>query len=292
MSNEHQTEPLGLRLRRAREARGLSVEDASRQLHLPRRVIDLIDRSEWASLPGGIHLRGQLMSYARLVGVPREEVDAVAAARPPEPPPLVTMSQTSRFRRTLDRSARNLVYVAITVVLALPVWLGTREHLSSRDAALTPLDQTPAELQSAATGTPSVVTPVVQPPLLASLTPYQRSAPVPVQDAPDEAEPGAAEAAPADAPVAAPADGLVLRANGESWFEVVGHDGQRIEQGILRPGVSRSFPSREVARVTLGNAPEVEVLNGGRPVDTTPYRRAQVARFNMSADGVVAPPNG
>lgn len=288
-------EPLGLKLRQAREGQGMRVEDVARQLRLPKRVIELIEASDWERLGNGIHLRGQLLSYARLVDVPREAVDAQYGPRPQAEPQLVAMAQTSRLRRSLDRSARKFVYVAITAVLALPVWLGTREHLAGRDLALTPLDRTPTELDAGdAPSRPADAgsdPQLRQPPLLASLTPgYQRNpAPpsllVPAESAAGDADASGARQSEADG------DGLVLRASGESWVEVVGHDGQRLEHGILQPGTSRQFSAGDVAHVTLGNAQAVEVLNGGETVDLAPYRRAQVARFTMSPDGVVAPSN-
>lgn len=291
MPNDIQTEPLGLRLRQAREAQGLRIDDVSSQIRLPRRVIEAIEACDWERLGSGVHLRGQLMSYARLVDVPRSEVDAHFPARPPAEP-LVTMAHTSRLKHTLDRSARKFVYVAITAVLALPVWLGTREHLDGRDSALTSLDQAPLDL--GVDGATPVVDDRFDTPVLASLTPAYQREPSPLQGpvVPPLAD-SAAEGADAPAPADPGGDaGLVLRAHGESWFEVYGHDGQRLAQGLLQDGEVRQFEVGAPARVTLGNAEAVDVLNAGRTVDLAPYQRAQVARFTISRDGSLTPPGG
>ncbi|MBS7455967.1 RodZ domain-containing protein [Coralloluteibacterium stylophorae] len=291
MPNDIQTEPLGLRLKQAREAQGLRIDDVSGQIRLPRRVIEAIEACDWDRLGSGVHLRGQLMSYARLVDVPRSEVDAHFPARQPVEP-LVTMAHTSRLKHTLDRSARKFVYVAITAVLALPVWLGTREHLSGRDSALTSLDQ-PLDvgMESAAPVPPDVG---LDTPVLASLTPAYQREPVQLQGpvVPPATggmtpEQDAAESAAADAGA-----GLVLRAHGESWFEVYGHEGQRLAQGLLQDGEVRQFDAGAPARVTLGNAEAVDVLNAGEAIDLAPYQRAQVARFTISRDGSLTPPGG
>ena len=59
-----------------------------------------------------------------------------------------------------------------------------------------------------------------------------------------------------------------------------------IEPTKLEP---RSYAAGEVGRVTLGNASAVVVQQGDRPQDTTPFRRANVARFTVSSDGSLSP---
>ena len=70
--------------------------------------------------------------------------------------------------------------------------------------------------------------------------------------------------------------------------QVVGPDGEVLEQGLLPAGESRSYAAGEVARVVLGNAPAVKVLHAGKTVDLAPFTRANVARFTVSSDGSVA----
>ncbi|HET6397068.1 MAG TPA: DUF4115 domain-containing protein, partial [Pseudoxanthomonas sp.] len=71
------------------------------------------------------------------------------------------------------------------------------------------------------------------------------------------------------------------------WMQVIGRDGQVLEQGLMRGGDARSFPAADVARVVLGNAAVVRVQQGASIVDLAPYQRANVARFAVSSDGSV-----
>ena len=121
-------------------------------------------------------------------------------------------------------------------------------------------------------------------PAMASLTPfYSQSravdAPAPVSP-PLVAEPATAEGA------------LRLQFSGDSWVEILGHDGGRLAYGLMRAGEVRDFDPAKVARISLGNSAAVEVRMNGAVMDIAPYRRANVARFTVSSDGSLAPAGG
>jgi cytoskeleton protein RodZ len=82
---------------------------------------------------------------------------------------------------------------------------------------------------------------------------------------------------------------LVLRLTGDSWVQVQSPDGRTIEKGLLPAGTTRTYVAGEVGRVTLGNASAVVVQQGDAATDLTPFRRANVARFQVSSDGSLAP---
>ena len=88
---------------------------------------------------------------------------------------------------------------------------------------------------------------------------------------------------------AAAADSLVLTFEDESWIDVVGPGGLRVERGLVPAGAERRYAPGDVVHVTLGNADGVDVEHSGRAVDLTPFRAANVARFAVSSDGAPAP---
>lgn len=61
--------PVGARLRAAREARGLSIEDVAAQTRVPTRHLMMIERGEYAGLPAATYSAGFVKAYARLVGL-------------------------------------------------------------------------------------------------------------------------------------------------------------------------------------------------------------------------------
>lgn len=81
-------EPIGERLRIAREAKGLSLDDVARQTRIPVRHLEHIEREEWESLPAITYSVGFVRSYANAVDLDgpalgaelREQLGATRAA--------------------------------------------------------------------------------------------------------------------------------------------------------------------------------------------------------------------
>ena len=70
------TGDIGGRLRRARQQRGLSLQDAAGRTKLSIRVLQAIERNDFESLPGGIYRKGYLRSLAGEVGLDPTEIAA------------------------------------------------------------------------------------------------------------------------------------------------------------------------------------------------------------------------
>lgn len=266
-SQEHHLAPpagCGLRLRNAREAAGLRVEDVATRLKMPVRVVQALENDDWERAGAAVFVRGQLRSYAKLLDINIDDMIDMAGVGQIEPSEIVSHVHTPPLQRMFEQTARRLVYVVMTAVIVVPVWmmatrgplgLPTQDNTARLDA---PVSQQPAR-PSTRTPAPTIRE---RAPMVASLTP-----PLPMQ---------------------APATALALRVNGDSWMEIVAPDGRTIEQGLLPAGTQRSYASGEVARLVIGNASAVEVLQAGQIVDTQPFRRANVARFTVSSDGSLA----
>ena len=285
-------DPLGLKLRLGREKAGLSLENVGAQLRLPTAIVDAMEREDWARLGAAIYVRSYVGSYLRLLGLPESLLaQAVTSDRPA--PPLVTLATRSRMRHTLDTTVRNAVYLVMTAVLVVPVVLVAR-HYQARDrvqdltleadGTLGPSSATVAEARVALPpaggpdSTAAAAPPAARVPVgTASAAPVDPPAPDPVM------------ASMAPFPKVAATTALVLTFESESWIDVVGPDGSRIERGLVAAGEQRRFDAGSVARVTLGNADGVRVERAGREIDLTPFRAANVARFAVSSDGAPAP---
>lgn len=92
MSETQETEATsgtpGRMLRRAREAKNLTVAAIATQMNLDLRTIEALERDDLANLPAPIFVRGYLRGYARLVDLREAEVlDAYQAQAPREPEP-------------------------------------------------------------------------------------------------------------------------------------------------------------------------------------------------------------
>ena len=259
---------IGERLRQARVRAGISPAEAGAKLKMPTHVIEALEREDWARIGAPVFVRGHLRSYAKLLGLPADAIAANVAVPPAKAAELVPRTYTPRMQRVAEQAGRRLVYVLITATIAVPVWLATRSHLDGGASDAVPLDGTAAlALPQPAESTDGKPPARMQPePLVASIAPLPQRA---------------------QAPVAA--GDLAVSFSGESWVRVTAPDGSIIEQALVQPGQQRVFKSGQLGQAVLGNAQAISVQYQGRPVDLTPYIRANVARFAVSSDGSLQP---
>src|SRR3546814_822299 len=120
----------GQRLRAAREAAGLSVGEVASRLKTPSRFIEALEAEEWDRIGAPVFVRGQLRSYSRLLGLPVQPVQMASGVAPIEPTPLVSRTHTPRMQRIADQVGGRLVYIVITALIILPVWVATQSHMA------------------------------------------------------------------------------------------------------------------------------------------------------------------
>ena len=65
---------VGERLKAAREAKGLSLEDIAAQTRIPQRHLESIENADWDKLPAPTYTVGFAKSYAGAVGLDRAEI--------------------------------------------------------------------------------------------------------------------------------------------------------------------------------------------------------------------------
>lgn len=113
---------------------------------------------------------------------------------------------------------------------------------------------------------------------------------VPVEPAASlEAPASGAEAASAPAPaavsqVSAPvpsAAPVVVRTRAESWVEIQDANGRTLLSRLLAPGEEVALEGAFPMRVRVGNADATELRVRGEVFDMTPFRRENVARFDI-----------
>ena len=80
----------GSRLRKAREAAGMTQEDVAGRLKMPLRVVQSLENEDWDRLGAPVFVRGQLRSYSRLLGLATSTTLEASGVAPIEPPALVS----------------------------------------------------------------------------------------------------------------------------------------------------------------------------------------------------------
>jgi hypothetical protein len=85
---------LGARLVRAREARGLTLDDAERDTRISRRYLQALEAEEFEQIPAPVYARGFLRSYSQYLGLDATKmlelfprVENGVYYRQPQPPP-------------------------------------------------------------------------------------------------------------------------------------------------------------------------------------------------------------
>ncbi len=282
-------EPIGVQLRRGREQEGLSIEQVGQQLRLPIAIVQAMELDDWPRLGAPVYVRSYLGSYLRLVGLPAELAEHAAQTKPA--PELVAMGSGSRMHRAFSRSLRNGVYLVMTGVLVIPVFLVARHYQSQSRPEVLTLETNPALVEAQALGLDSTLAQPVQaspPDAAADESPEGMAGVAAAATAADDPSPVMASLAPF--PKATPANGgLVMSFRGESWVEVLDAQGERIERGLVEAGAERRYAPGQAVRITLGNSEAVDVSFAGKAVDVSRFRAANVARFTVSSSGEPAP---
>ncbi|HUD43751.1 MAG TPA: RodZ domain-containing protein, partial [Dokdonella sp.] len=284
---------LGQHLRAAREAKGWTRDEVAARLKLPVRLIARIEADDYQGMTQGVYLRGYLISYTRLLGLPVARAEQVADLHT-EATPIVATGTVPRSRYLLDRYSVTATYLILTgLILGPTVWFAaTRGGIEQSLVRTTPLD-TAAVRPSASSG-PATTDTIAAVPVEVTPTPLappriEAPPPVVASMAPFSTRPATV---PAPVPSAAPAEAgrtLVLKVSQASWVEVLDADGRRLEYGLLQAGTERSYRSERPLSVRLGNADGVELQADGAVVDLAPYRRANVAHVRVfGPDATVA----
>lgn len=73
-STEKPINPIGPRLKRAREELRLSITDIARQLRLTEERIESLENNDYQDMPGTTFVKGYLRAYARLVNLPADDL--------------------------------------------------------------------------------------------------------------------------------------------------------------------------------------------------------------------------
>lgn len=296
-----QHNPVGVQLRAAREALGLSVEDAGRKLRLPARVLRQLEADDFTGIDSPIYLRGYLRSYSGLLGVKLESMPTVDQQVAVQPLPLVTTGGVSHGRYLLQRYAVASTYLVITALIVVPILvLGLNGGLNRDFARLAPLDIEPSSAQITAdanstTSTTSTDTSIAGPkteqPLRASMAPFLLLDSTTAQSAAPATD--AAVTAPIAEPVPVAAAGPQLRIQlvAPSWVEVIDSAGTRLEYALLPAGEYR-YSSELALKVLLGDSGSAKVRWNGEALNLAPYQSGNRAYFQVDAgSGAVSDPD-
>lgn len=298
-SNLTPDEPVSrpVRLKEARESAGLHIAALAAALKVPVRKLEALEAGRYSELPD--------MTFARALAASACRQLKVDAAPILQQIPLGTSPKLGDHGHALNapfNSGRDDEPLNPLSWLSRPALLASIVLLLG---ALVIVFMPRAEIPPPATIVAEPVTPepvVVAEPVSAQepagaaaqegVVPVSNDTPpqvvVPARtDAlavPAEASIAAAQAVATPAPPgAAPDAGALLSivATGESWVEVVNGSGNVVAKRLLQVGDVIDFSAAPPYSVVLGKADAAQVSVRGKPFDTAPFARSNVARFEV-----------
>jgi cytoskeleton protein RodZ len=282
-----------MRLRRARNERGLSVDDVARQLRLSPRVISALEDGAYERLPSATYVRGYLRSYAALLGLePQQLIDEFNNLPHAAQPADMTAPAQVREVKSSDAMIRfGTVLVAVVVLGLAALWWSGKDGTVRRRVAAAPVPAVaPPPEAPRPEATPNE--PVDTAPIPAPAKSTEPAVAAPVQR-PAVAAPSLAQVEPAmPAPDEnAPRLRLVLRVQEDSWADVRDAQQRRLLYETVAAGRVVNVEGVAPLSVFLGNVEGVTVELNGRPYDVARYKRGQVARFTLGAPSNVGAPS-
>jgi cytoskeleton protein RodZ len=213
---------LGASFKKARESKGLSLDQIARETRISTRFLTAIENEEFHLLPGGIFNRGFVRSFAQAVGLDPDQAvsdyDQLASIRDPGDIGSVT-PPAPKGERYLYPIAIGVLAVAIALF-----YIATRESGRTGDnRGLTP----PAAVQPSAPVSVQESTPTTPSP---TSEPTERGLP------------------------ATQTLTLDVEARERTWIKVTS-DGNSVNSGeVLQPGMTRKFTAENSISISVGNA--------------------------------------
>jgi cytoskeleton protein RodZ len=296
----------GARLRREREAQGISQQQAAESLNLDPAVLTHLEANDFGALGAPVFVKGHLRRYAALLGLAEDEVVSMydrSKLQIGEP----SLVPKSRLEMAPVRGKPRWPWVvggAVTFFIAsalvayvsehgLP-WVGTTSdeaeapvlrEVPATTARAPDAMSTPASERSAASQ--SDATAAGQPAGPAPFSSDSSSVPDPTtQSAAPRSLGLAAATAPAAVALQPGQVSLQLKFAADSWVEVFDGSGKAVLYDLGKAGTERTITAAAPLSVTIGNAAAVAVAVNGRAVPALPRAEGQVlARFGIGPDG-------
>ncbi len=279
---------VGQRLRDAREARGLSLDEIEAATRIRRRYLEALEAEAFDQLPAPAYAKAFLRSYASHLGLPIEDLlgmypelrsgPAVAQGSPVDVR-LTPATPQSRARRIITAIA---AVVAIGVLLLAYTLYGQLRQFASTPPPGSSSAQGPS---APGPGSPQGSQPGGSPQAPGSPGAAVTPAPAPgAPHPPSAAQEGGPGGSPATVPTATgpsppkpvtpePASGhetlpagplqVAVEATDRSWIRTVA-DGVTVFEGYVNPGDHQVWQARHELMIRIGNAAAVVVSVNGR----------------------------
>lgn len=264
-------------LRRAREARALTEQQAAEQLNLDVAAVSALERDDFAALGAPVFAKGHLRRYGAMLGLAEDDVLAAyeQARAQPETPTLIPRSRREMMPERGRPKSPWVLGGAVLFVLAAGLAAYVSEHGLAWPFGASREPATTVERAAAEAPAPEASTAVAA------------EAGGPATAEPASAAPAAVTEATAP-PVPPGHVSISLAFAADSWSEIYDGSGKAVLYDLGKAGTQRTIAAAAPLSVTIGNAPTVTMSVNGRRVDVpVAPGGGTVGRFKIEADGTV-----
>ena len=277
----------GARLRREREGRGLTEQQAAESLNLDPTVVMQLESNDFGALGAPVFVKGHLRRYAASLGLDADEILGAYERSKQQlgEPTLVPKSRLEmapvRGRPRWPWVVGGIVTFLVAAILIAYVSENGLPGMRPATETTAPLDEDRAGASGsagAASGAASSTSPPGQPAGEAT----------PATSGPADAAAVAAAAPTGPAPAAGPGQvSLQLKFTADSWVEIFDGSGKAVLYDLGKAGSERTVTATAPLSVTLGNGTVVGIAVNGRPLPPPPRTQGVISRFSIGADGTL-----
>ncbi|MFD2371373.1 helix-turn-helix domain-containing protein [Brevibacillus sp. GCM10020057] len=276
---------LGQVLQRAREEKGITLDDIQRITKIQKRYLEAIERGHFHVLPGHFYARAFIKSYAEAVGLDPNHIMSHFQSDLPAQPPTEQVERLRRRRVASTNSplqaGRWVTKTLLVLFIALIIGVIYIAVVNSNGGTMTqPIPGSSvnpgAEIVTPGNGGGAAASPIAQqpnPPASVTPTPDPVTTPEQVTEAPKttitfESQQGSMYnfAVQGDEKMT-----VKLKVKDDrSWFGVSEGKGKKyVEEGELKKGEEKTIELGKSAYVRLGKPMTVELTVNGVVVDTS-----------------------
>ncbi len=300
----------GRRLRQRRESLGWSLEQAAHELRMSASVLAALEEERWDVLEAPIFIRGHLRNYARLLGLPPEElVAAWERVRPVETPEIRPGRPQGPH---MAAGTPRWVFVVGWMVLGLMLVMGVlwwyagphrdpvvtaNDFPDEADATaevspeeplepdLEPEDDDDVEIRAQRDPDVEMMPEALEAPMFEAEAPEEETEAAELEEGIEPIAVGPGEPIGPDfmesPPLAEPVR-VRLRFEEDSWIELDDGEGRQVYQGLAASGEDLELDIIPPIQVFLGNGPAVRVDVDGESVDFSERIRGDnTVRFDI-----------